>query len=176
MTPAYLIAATTTTAPLPRTLAGARCRFPAPRLKWSDPARRAMTDFLRDPPLMLGPHASVEEATDCMFAAGVRNLLVVRGQRVIGLISAAQAARARHHRRHIADAMTLTEEAPAIDWGTLDEARVIDLLEIFDGSGVDQLLVLESHSATLNSVRGLVHRERLQRQLQSPWSLQPAMV
>jgi hypothetical protein len=36
--------------------------------------------------------------------------------------------------------------------------------------------VLESHSATLNCVRGLVHRERLQRQLQSPWSLQATMM
>jgi predicted transcriptional regulator len=173
VTPAYLIAATAMSAPPLRT---ARARYPVPRLKWSDPARQAMTDFLRDPPLMLGPHASVEEATDRMFAAGVRSLLVVRDRRVIGLISAAQAARARPLRRHIVDAMTLTEEAPAIDWGTLDEARVLDLLEIFDGSGVDQLLVLESHSATLNSVRGLVQRERLQRQLQSPWSLQSAMM
>jgi hypothetical protein len=61
---------------------------------------------------------------------------------------------------------------PAIGWDTLADSKVSDLLEIFDGTGVNYLVVLESHSASLSSVRGLIQRERLRRQLSSPWTLQ----
>ena len=173
MSPAYLIAqATSWSARVPR----ASFRPQAPLLKLSDPARQAMTDFLRDPPLTVDESCSVEQAMDQMFASGVRCLLVVRDLQVMGLISAAQAACVRPYHRCIADSMTPTEELPAIDWDTLEDARVADLLEIFEGTGVEQLIVLESHSATLTSVRGLVHRARLRRQLGSSWSLQSGLM
>jgi hypothetical protein len=89
----------------------------------------------------------------------------------VGLMSAAEATRARPHHRHVIEAMTPTDDAPAIDWSTLGEAQVADLLEIFEGTGVEHLVVIESQGALLNSVRGLVNRERLWRSLQSPWSL-----
>jgi len=49
-------------------------------------------------------------------------------------------------------------------------------VEIFAGTGVNHLVVLQTQSATLSSVRGLIHRERLQRQLRSPWSLQAGLI
>jgi CBS domain-containing protein len=153
-----------------------RSRPNSPRLKLSDSAQRAMTDFLRDPPLTVDEEISVEQAIDEMFRLGVRALLVVRDRRVVGLMTAAEAARSSPRDRRVAELMTATEDVPAIGWDTLCEARVADLVEIFDGTGVNHLVVLETHSANLSSVRGLIHRERLERQLSSPWSLRAGMM
>jgi predicted transcriptional regulator len=143
-----------------------------PRLKLSDPATRAMIDFLSSPALTVNEDDLLQEAIDHMFRMGVRALLVVRDRSVVGLMTAGEAARSTPHHVRVADAMTLTEDVPAIGWDTLAESRVSDLLEIFDGTGVNYLVVLESHSASLSSVRGLIQRTRLRRQLSSPWTLQ----
>jgi len=153
-----------------------RARLNSPRLKLSDSALRAMTDFVREPPLTVEEDLSVERAIDEMFRLGVRAFLVVRDRRVVGLMTAAEATASRAHHRRVADVMTLTDDVPAIGWDTLGDARVGDLVEIFDGTGVNHLVVLETHSANLSSVRGLIHRERLERQLSSPWSLRAGMM
>jgi hypothetical protein len=44
---------------------------------------------------------------------------------------------------------------------------VRDLLEIFEGAGVDHLVVLEGEAPDRARVRGLVHRSRLERRLQA---------
>jgi len=117
---------------------------------------------------------------DQMFRLGVRAFLVLRERAVVGLMTAAEAARTAAWQRsstqpvRVADVMTPTDDVPAIGWDTLAEARVGDLIEIFDGSGVQHLVVLENHSATYSCVRGLIHRERMERQLRSPWSVRPA--
>jgi len=148
-----------------------RTRPNAPRLKLSDPAHRAMTDFLYDPPLTLPEHFAVDDALDHMFRLGLRAFLVVRDRRVVGLMTTSDATRSAHRNLTVAQVMTPTDDVPAIGWDTLSEARVGDLVEIFDGSGEHHLVVLQNHSATLSSVRGLIHRERLELQLRSPWSL-----
>jgi CBS domain-containing protein len=143
----------------------------APRLKLSDPALRAMSDFLHEPPLTVYEDYGLEEAIDHMFRLGMRAILVVRERSVVGLITSADAARSASRHLRVADVMTLTDNVPAIGWDTLREARVSDLIEIFEGTGVEHLVVLENHSASLSSVRGLIHRERVERQLRSPSSL-----
>jgi predicted transcriptional regulator len=153
-----------------------RSRLSSPRLKPTDPAPRAMTDFLLDPPLTLNEDFRVREAVDQMFRLGVRAFLVSRERAVVGLMTAAEAVRSSAQHLRVADAMTPTDDVPAIGWDTLGEARIADLIEIFDGTGVHHLLVLESHSATYSCVRGLIHRERMERQLRSPWSVRPEMV
>jgi CBS domain-containing protein len=149
-----------------------RARSSSSRLRLSDPAYRAMTDFLRDPPLTLPDDLSVEQALDQMFRLGVRAFLVLRERAVVGMMTAAQAHTLSHHLR-IAEVMTPTEDVPAIGWDTLGAARVRDLIEIFDGSGVHYLAVLENRSASFCCVRGLIHRERMEWQLRSPWSVRP---
>jgi predicted transcriptional regulator len=146
-----------------------------PRLKLSDPAVRAMIDFLRDPPLTVSEDYSLQEAIDHMFRMGVRAFLVVRDSSVVGLMTASEAERSTPNYSCVADAMTLSDDVPAIGWETLVESRVSDLLEIFDGTGVNYLVVVESHSASLSCVRGLIQRKRLHRQLSSPWSLGTAV-
>jgi CBS domain-containing protein len=139
-----------------------------PRLNLHDSAVRAMTDYRRDPPLTITTEGSVEQALDAMFRAGARTCLVVRDRAVIGVLSAEAAHRACAlplRTPRAADVMTSTAEVPAMDWQTLQECRVRDLLEIFDGAGVDHLVVLETEAVNVSSVRGMIHRARLERQL-----------
>jgi CBS domain-containing protein len=164
--PPFLLAHETIPAPMPL-----RSHSTLPRLKLTDPATRAMTDFQRDPPLTVSEDFSLDEAIDRMFRMGVRALLVVRERSVVGLMTAGEAVRLMPRHLRVGQVMTLTDDVPAIGWDTLADARIIDLLEIFDGTGVNHLVVLETHGAALSSVRGLIQRKRLQRQLSSPWSL-----
>jgi predicted transcriptional regulator len=152
-----------------------RARSNSPRLKLSDPAHRAMTDFLQEPPLTLPEDLGVELAMDQMFRLGVRAFLVVRERAVVGMMTADQLRTMSHHQR-VADVMTPTDDVPAIGWDTLGTARVGDLIEIFDGTGVHHLVVLENRSASFSCVRGLIHRERMERQLRSPWSVRPTAI
>jgi CBS domain-containing protein len=133
-----------------------------------------MSDFLDDPPRTIAEDAGLEEVMDQMFRLGVRAFLVVRDRSVIGLITAEDAETARRARTHFgatapelraADVMTPAPEVPAIDWQTLQDSRICDLMEIFEGSGVRYLVVLQTETANWSTVRGLIHRQRLERQL-----------
>lgn len=151
-----------------------RSRPYPPQLKPGDPAVRAMNDFLQDPPSTVPEDAGLEEIIDHMFRLGVRAFLVVQERSVIGLITAEDASVARGARQQsdggaralrAADVMTPSLDVPAIDWQTLQDSRISDLLEIFEGTGVRYLVVLQTETATWSTVRGLIHRQRLERQL-----------
>jgi len=151
-----------------------RSRPHRPRLKGSDPAERAMSDFQRDPPGTVPEDAGLEEIIDHMFRLGVRAFLVVHERTVIGVITAEDASVARRARQHTdggaralraVDVMTPSLDVPAIDYQTLQDSRISDLLEIFEGTGVRYLVVLQTETATWSTVRGLIHRQRLERQL-----------
>lgn len=151
-----------------------RARALAPHLRLNDPAVRAMSDFLQEPPRTIAEDATLEQVIDHMFRLGVRAFLVVRDSSVVGLITAEDARNARRararsddptHDLRAADVMTPSLEVPAIDWLTLQDSRISDLLEIFEGTGVKYLVVLHSETATWSTVRGLIHRARLDRQL-----------
>jgi CBS domain-containing protein len=165
----YLLARQPSALPSP----SPRSRPRPPRLLASDPAVRAMNDFLNDPPCTIGEDAGVEEVMDRMFRLGVRAFLVVHDRSVVGLITAEDARAAREARRlqrrptelRASELMTPSQDVPAIDWQTLQDSRISDLLEIFEGSGVRYLVVLQTETATWCTVRGLIHRGRLERQL-----------
>jgi predicted transcriptional regulator len=151
-----------------------RSRPYAPQLRHADPAVRAMNDFLQDPPGTVAADTGLEEVVDCMFRLGARVFLVVHERSVIGLVTAEDASDARRaHHPHddageelrAADAMTPSLDVPAIDWQTLQDSRISDLVEIFEGTGVKYLVVLQTESANSCIVRGLIHRHRLERQL-----------
>jgi CBS domain-containing protein len=146
----------------------ARFRTDLRRLRVSDPAVRAMTDFLRDPPLTAAEDCDLDTALDDMFRLGVRAFLVVREQTVLGLITAEDIREARGGTAtRVAEVMTAAADMPAIDWRTLQRSSIRDLMDIFEGAGVNHLVVLESQSALRASVRGLVHRSRVERRLNS---------
>ena len=151
-----------------------RLRPYPPQLKPGDPAERAMNDFLHDPPRTVAQDAGLEEVIDHMFRLGVRAFLVVHDRSVIGLITAEHARDARRTAAHggaavrdlrVADVMTPSHDVPAIDWQTLQDSRISDLIEIFEGSGVRYLVVLQTETSSWSTVRGLIHRQRLERRL-----------
>jgi CBS domain-containing protein len=149
----------------------ATLRYPpyVPALKVNDPAARAMTDFRHDAAPMVGEELDLEHALDEMFRLGTRAFLVLREGVVTGLMSVEQARPARGPRR-VADVMTPAAQVPAVDWQVIEESRVSDLVDIFEGSGALHLLVLENENSQLAAVRGLIHRERLERQLGTRWA------
>src|ERR1700722_2317609 len=57
-------------------------------LRVNDPAVRAMTDFLSDPPLTVAEDCTLSAALDEMFRSGVRAFLVARELTVVGLVTA----------------------------------------------------------------------------------------
>ena len=170
MNPPFLLALQPGALPAP----SPRSRPQQPQLRPADPAVRAMSDFLDDPPRTIAEDAGLEEVVDQMFRLGVRAFLVVRDRSVIGLITAEDADTARRARKRFGatapdlraiDVMTPAPEVPAIDWQTLQDSRICDLIEIFEGSGVRYLVVLQTETANWSTVRGLIHRQRLERQL-----------
>ncbi|MGA2023895.1 MAG: CBS domain-containing protein [Steroidobacteraceae bacterium] len=148
--------------------ASLRARTDLRPLKASDPAARAVTDFVEEPPLTMAEDCALDEALDQMFRLGVRAFLVVRQLTVVGLITAEDAqAMDGSSATRVAERMTPAHDMPAIDWQTVQESRVRDLLEIFEGAGVNHLVVLEGEAPDRARVRGLVHRSRLERRLQA---------
>ncbi|MGH8205264.1 MAG: CBS domain-containing protein [Steroidobacteraceae bacterium] len=183
----YLFTSTRAAVPV----ASLRHHAHAPALKINDPAVRAMTDFQREPPLTVTEDMALEQVLDEMFRSGVRAMLVVRGSIVAGLITAENAddhgaARPRRgaagaglqprRAARVADVMTPSADVPAVDWQTIEEAQVRDLVEIFEGSGAQHLVVLENEAADRSSVRGLILRGRLERQLGNRWATRASII
>jgi CBS domain-containing protein len=171
--------------------ASSSLRYPAfaPLLRVNDPAARAMIDFQLDPAPTVDQELSVALALDEMFRVGTRAFLVLCAGRVTGLLSAEQAQLAQGAAvgahgsvaagiaaeslavsLRVADVMTPAAQVPAVDWQVIEEALVRDLADIFEGSGALHLLVLENEDSQLAAVRGLIHRERLERQLGTRWA------
>jgi CBS domain-containing protein len=143
-----------------------RLREEPPYVRLHDPAARVMSDFADEAPRVVDDERGVQEALDEMFRGGVRAFLVIHGQDVVGFVTADQLlACSRGAEAVVGEIMTPADDAPLIDWHTVCEARVCDLCDIFAGAGVDHLVVVEADGPARNTVRGLINRYRLIRQL-----------
>jgi CBS domain-containing protein len=145
-----------------------RFRAELPYVRINDPAVRVMNDFTHEAPWTIGEDCPVDDALDDMFRLGVRAFLVAREQQVIGFITSDDIKGERDSRSdalRVHDVMTAVSDIPAIDWLTVLEATIGDLQEIFAGTGVNHLVVVETESAAFARVRGVIHRGRLDRQL-----------
>jgi CBS domain-containing protein len=150
-----------------------------PALKGSDSALRVMTDFTSKPAITVPPDCPIDAALADMARLGVRALLVAKVGSVIGLVTsydiegnrpsrfAAQAPLRRREDIRVSDIMTPWKDLPTLDWHTVQTAKILDMLEIFDGVGVMHLLVVENDANGCEVVRGLISRSRIERQLQS---------
>jgi CBS domain-containing protein len=145
----------------------------------SDPAIHAITDFTREYPVTVDEERQIDAALDDMIRLGVRALLVVREQRVVGLITSydIQGERplqflqtstyTRHQDIRVGHIMTPWDRLLAVDWASIQSARAGDLMQVLEDTGMTHLLVIEG--AKKNSppiVRALLSRARLARQLQ----------
>jgi hypothetical protein len=148
-----------------------------PLLAADAPAVDAITDFTREQPITIDEERDIDAALQDMIRFGVRALLVVRGQRVVGLITSydIQGERplqylqnsnyTRHQDLRVGHIMTPLSEVQSVDWASIENARAGDLLSVIAQTGVTHLLVLERGEEVPPVVRALVSRARLERQI-----------
>jgi hypothetical protein len=143
-----------------------------------DPAIHAITDFTREHPVTVDDERQIDDALGDMIHLGVRAMLVMRGQRIVGLITSydIQGERplqflqtsnySRHQDIRVGHIMTPWDKLSALDWDGIQSARAGDLLQLLEEAGLTHLLVVErakKNGAPI--VRALVSRARLARQL-----------
>jgi CBS domain-containing protein len=145
----------------------------------SDPAIHAITDFTREHPVIVDEERQIDDALEDMIRFGVRAMLVVRDQRIVGLITSydiqgerpLQFLQASNYSRHrdirVGHIMTPWDKLLAVDWDSIQSARAGDLLQVLEEAEITHLLVIEGGKKnTVPIVRALVSRARLARQLQ----------
>src|ERR1700733_7434149 len=145
----------------------------------ADPAVHAVTDFTREHPVTVDEDRQIDDALGDMIHLGVRAMLVMREQRIVGLITSydIQGERplqflqtstyTRHQEIRVGHIMTPWDKLLALDWESIQAARAGDLLQGLEEAGITHLLVIEAGKKnTLPMVRALVSRARLARQLQ----------
>jgi len=142
-----------------------------------DPAIHAITDFTRELPITVDEDRQIDEALDDMIRFGVRAMLVLRGKRIVGLITSydiqgerplqfLQTSNYTQHRDiRVGHIMTPWDGLLAVSWDSMQYARAGDLRQLLDEAGVTHLLVIERGKDGTPIVRGLVSRARLARQM-----------
>jgi CBS-domain-containing membrane protein len=149
----------------------------ARRVALTDPAMRIVTDFTREPPMTVTEDRLIDDALRDMILSGVRALVVVRGDRVSGLITSydiqgerpLQLLRTSTYTRHdeieVRHIMTPWDRVPKLDWRSVRAARVHDVATAFASVCATHLVLVEHVEPGETFVRGLLSRTRLERQL-----------
>jgi CBS domain-containing protein len=158
------------------------------RLVWSaeepaspdDPAIQVFTDFAWESPLIIDPSRSIDEALGAMIRAGVRALIVVHGNAVVGMITSydiqgerpLQFLRASNYLRHdeieVGHVMTPWARVVTIDWQVLSAMRLSELAMFLRATGATHVAAVEQPDHEYVMVRGLISRTRLERRLGHP--------
>jgi hypothetical protein len=142
----------------------------------SDPAERVVTDFARESPVVVTEDRAIEDTLGDMIAAGVRALLVVRGNLVSGLITShsigaddprqlLQIPSCREREIEVGHVMTPWERVPKLDWSWIEAARMYDVAKVLRSTGATHIVVVERVEPNGTFVRALISRTRLNRQL-----------
>ncbi len=152
-----------------------------------DSALCALTDFRREHPLTVEASSSIDDALGDMNRLSIHALLMTRqataagiDRQVVGLITYYDIERRRPHRypraaaagggRRICveEVMTPSEELPLVKYESLQSLTARDLYEMFQGTGLTHLLVVEDHGYESTVARGLVSRSALTIRLHRP--------
>jgi CBS domain-containing protein len=152
-------------------------------LESDDSAFCALTDFRREYPITVEANSSIDEALSDMNRLSVHALLVTRQelgdieQQVVGLITYYDIERSRPHRYpqpavssehsaiRVGDVMTSWNELPLVHYESLQSLTAYDLYQMFQGTGLTHLLVVEAHGDESALARGLVSRATLAKRL-----------
>ena len=141
------------------------------------PAATVMTDFTWDAPITVAADRLIDEALSDMIIAGVRALLVLRGEAVVGLITSydIQGERplqflntsgfTRHSDIEVGHIMTPWLSVPTIDVPWVSSASVSDVVERLRRRGDSHLVVVEYAEQGGAFVRGMFSRTAVERQL-----------
>jgi CBS domain-containing protein len=143
----------------------------------TESAARVMTDFARDLPVTVAAERSIDDALRDMIVAGVRALLVVRADSVVGLITSydiqgerplqflAASGFSRHDEIAVDHIMTPWTEVQKLDMEWVSRARVTDVDRHFRRTLASHIAVTEHGDDGEEVVRGLFSRTRIDRQL-----------
>jgi CBS domain-containing protein len=155
-------------------------------LESTDPAFLGLTDFRHEYLITVEADSPVEAALADMTRLGVQALLVTRqdvesmDQQVVGLITYHDIERSRPHRLpqaavvdehrelRVGEVMTPWNELPLVRYESLRSLSASELHEMFQGTGLTHLLVVESDDNGCALARGLLSRATLAGRVQSP--------
>lgn len=158
-------------------------------LKPGDSALYALTDFRRVTPRTVESHISIDAALDDMQRLAVHALLVTKqaayeeDPQIIGLITEYDIQRERPHRydrtavfirqKHasVGDVMTPSEELSLVHIESLQTLAAFEVYEMFKGTGLTHLLVIETQGDDLLVARGLLSRATLAKRLRRTHSI-----
>jgi hypothetical protein len=148
-----------------------------------DSAFCALTDFQEDYPITVEADCSIDDALADMHRLAVHALLVTQqdpdseDQQVIGLITHYDIERRLPHRYphavisrersavRVGEVMTACEELALVKYESLQTLTACELYEMFQGTGLTHLLVVEYHEDDSVLARGLVSRAALAKRL-----------
>jgi hypothetical protein len=143
----------------------------------TEPASVVMTDFMRDLPVTVAAERPIDDALRDMIVAGVRALLVVRAESVVGLITSydiqgerplqflAASGFSRHDEIAVGHIMTPWAEVPKLDMAWVSGVQVTAVARYFQRTLMSHVAVVERGSGGEEIVRGLFSRTRIDRQL-----------
>ena len=155
-------------------------------LESGDSALCALTDFRREHPLTVEASSSIDDALGDMNRLSIHALLVTRqaaagiDQQVVGLITYFDIERQRPHRNpreaaaggglriRVEEVMTPSDELSLVKYESLQSLTARELYEMFQGTGLTHLLVVEDHGYESTVARGLVSRAALTIRLHRP--------
>ena len=148
-------------------------------VRLSDPARCVVTDFAEEQAFTIADDCGIEEASIAMFRWGAHTLIALHEEKtVVGLLSSEDIEGERVRRfldSHpeqafrdilVRDVLTPCGTLPAVDWGTIEHARVSDVLHIVEATECPYFLLLKATDRSEMVLRGLLFRARLMRALE----------
>ena len=147
------------------------------RVALDDPATSVITDFTRESPVTVTEDRPIEDALRDMAIVGIHALLVVRGDRVSGLVTSydIQGERplnwllapsgSRPREIEVGHIMTPWDRVPKLNWSFVSAATIHDLSNVFERTGATHLVVVENVEDDGPFVRALISRRRLSQQL-----------
>lgn len=148
------------------------------------PALHVMTDLTEVKAATTPPTTTLRQAEQLMIHQGVRMLFVVSDMpAIVGLVTTTDlhgdrqmqvvAERMlRYDELTVADVMTTLEQLDAIDFASLRNATVGDVIHTLKRFGRNHLLVAEGGAGRVR-VRGVISRSQIERQLGEPIDLTP---
>ena len=149
----------------------------ARRIALTDSAAIVLTDFTWDAPVTVAADRFIDDALQDMIVAGVRALLVMRGEVVVGLITSYDiqgerplqflntAGFARHSDIEVGHIMTPWDMVPTVDLPWISSASVADVLQRLRRKRASHFMVVEYPEQGGACVRGMFSRAEIERQL-----------
>jgi CBS domain-containing protein len=136
-----------------------------------DSAYCALTDFNSDYPITEPAGRTVDDALNDMTRLGVHALVVTKpqpegaDQQVVGLITSSDILHLRSYaakdKVRVEDVMTSWDELSLVKYESLQDLTALELYQMFQGTGLTHLLVVEDHGSEAALARGLISRASL---------------